>query len=589
MIWEKLVAGANRIRAGAKESRLLQIAVGEVPRPQEISSRRMAIHRMVLKNTEKSLVLKGISAFWQFLLSVSLSCFGVLLLFFGGTGVCICLIAGDSAFDFLSLWVLLCGIPLCFARQTLAKELEASDLARLFLFRYCGFADFFTFGQKEKSPVWQFSFAGIAFGCLGSLIGVKWMLLGIAVAVLLPVAFAVPEAILPPIFLLFPFLEWLGHPSILLGVFALLSLLFRLPKILSGHRQDLFGNIDRLILLFGALLILDGVVTAAEPDYGGLLLSVYLFSAWFALRPALLVPRWRNRIFLCFLLSGSICSGIGIFQYVSGGAEMKWLERGRFDLLGGRVCATFTNPNLLAVYLLVVFGVSLGWIFKLGKDRLFGWVPLLLSIGCLIVTWTRGAWLGALAATCFFLLFLSPSSLAALLFFPVSLPGVALFLPEGIRARLYSIGNLTETSSRYRLETWKGVLRLLWEYPFGIGSGEKTFHAVYPLFAVSGTESVMHAHNVYLQIAVQHGLVGLFLLLALLFLLFRGFFACWMKGQNFEGRNLFLGTGAALVGLLTMGFFDHLWYQPSLFYLFGMLAAGLSAATLLEGETANET
>ena len=389
--------------------------------------------------------------------------------------------------------------------------------------------------------------------------------------------------------LLFPFLGLFGHPSLLLGALVGFSLLCRLPKLLSGHRQDRFGRIDLVVLLLALLLVLDGWIGAAGSSAGGGLLALYLAAAWFALRPALYLPKWRNRIFGCFLLSGSACSFLGILQYFSGKAEQKWLEIGRFDLLGGRVSATFSNPNFLAVYLLAVFGVSLGRAFRIGKDRWLGWVSLALSSGCLVLTWTRGAWLGALAATAVFLLFHSASSLAALLIAPLFLPGVYPFLPEGVRARFGSIGNLAETSSRYRLETWKGVLRLLSAHPFGIGSGEAAFHFVYPLYAVSGTESVMHAHNVYLQVAVEHGVFGLALFLLFLVLLFRGFFAAWRQGACKTDRPLFLGVAAALIGLLTMGMFDHLWYQPTLFYLFEMLAAGLSAFAACTREENYET
>ena len=590
MIWEKLTAGAEKFRASAKESFFVQTFVGEPPPVGEIGKRRIAFQRTVLKQTEKAVIAGWHSGFRDRLFSVPLHCYGVFFLLFGAVSLILPLLAGNPvSFDLLSLGLLISGLPLCFSGQTLAEGLESAGLARLFLFDYCGFSAFSGFGQTAKNPIWQFFFAGVVAGALGSLIGVGRILLFLLLAVLLPVVFAIPEAILPPILLLFPFLGWTGHSSLFLGVLAGLSLLFRLPKLFSGHRQDAFGKIDLLVLLFGFLLVFDGIVSAAGIEGGGLLSCVYLFSAWFALRPALLNPKWRTRVFFCFLLSGAVCSGIGILQYFSGNASKNWLEIGRFDLLGGRVSSTFSNPNFLAVYLLAVFGVSLGWVFKKGKSRFFGWLPLLLSAGCLIVTWTRGAWLGALAAGCFFLLVCSSSTFAVLSILPLSLPGILPLLPEGIRTRFGSIGNLAETSIRYRIETWKGVLRLIADHPFGIGSGEDTFHRVYPLYAVSGTESVMHAHNVYLQIAVEHGLVGFFLFLFLLFLLFRAFFACRIKSEKSNDKPLFLGIAAGLVGLLTMGFFDHLWYQPSLFYLFAMLAAGLSAFALSAGEGIYET
>ena len=590
MVWEKLERGAEKIRAAARNSVLLGAAVGKPEPLGEIRGARIAFHHAVLELADQSRLLKICSRVRKTLLSVELQCYGIFFLLFGGVAILIPLLAGkDFSLDFFSFGAVAFGFPLCFLRFTVAEGLEHSELARLFLNRYCGFSDLTCLFQTGKRPVWRFAFAGVAAGSLAALIGANRILLLFLIVILVSVAFSVPEAILPPILFLFPFLGLFGHASLLLGALAGFSLICRLPKLFSGHRQDRFGKLDWIVILILLLLIFDGIVSAAGVDGGGVLLALYLAAAWFALRPALLSEKWKNRIFFSFLLSGAICSFLGILQYFSGKAEQKWLEIGRFDLLGGRVSATFSNPNFLAVYLLAVFGVSLGWTFSGRKNRLFGLAPLLLSSGCLVLTWTRGAWLGALAATAFFLLFRSSASLAALLVSPLSVFGIYPFLPEGIRARFGSIGNLAETSSHYRIETWKSVLRLIRAHPFGIGSGEATFHLIYPVYAVSGTESVMHAHNVYLQIAVEHGLFGLLLFLLLLTLLFRGFFSCWRQGIRLGDRSLFLGIAAALTGLLTMGFFDHLWYQPSLFFLFAALAAGLSAFTLCEEEKNDET
>lgn len=581
MVWEVLERGAERIRAGAKNSVLLTALAGKPAPQREIGNMRIAFHRAVLQLAEGSWLLRLCSGLCEKLLRVELQCYGLFFLLFGGIPILVPLLAGKTfAPDFLSIGILYFGFPLCFLHDSLAMGVEYSRLLRLFLFRYCGFSDCSALYQSPARPFWQSLFAGICAGTLACLLGVDRLLPLLLALILIPIAFAVPETILPPVMFLFPFLGLFGHPSLLLGALAGFSLICRLPKLLSGHRQDRFGKIDGIALSVAILLLFDGLFSAAGTDREGLLLFLYFVSAWFAFRPALCLPKWRNRIFFCFLLSGSACSFFGILQYFSGKAEQKWLEIGRFDLLGGRVSATFSNPNFLAVYLLAVFGISLGWAFRAGKGRWFGGVSLALSSGCLILTWTRGAWLGVLAATAFFLLLYSAFSLAVLLISPLSAFGIYPFLPAGIRARFGSIGNLAETSSRYRIETWKGVLRLLSAHPFGIGSGEAAFHLVYPVYAVSGTESVMHTHNVYLQVAVEHGIVGLFLFVLFLALLFRGFFAAWRQGACQNARPLFLGVAAALVGLLTMGFFDHLWYRPSLFYLFAMLAAGLSAFSL---------
>ena len=88
---------------------------------------------------------------------------------------------------------------------------------------------------------------------------------------------------------------------------------------------------------------------------------------------------------------------------------------------------------------------------------------------------------------------------------------------------------------------------------------------VWPHYAISGTSRVMHAHNIFLQIAAELGVVGL-----VLFLLFLGI-AIW---SGLRQRKI--AAVAALAGVLTMGMFDHLWYYPGLLVPFwSMLALSL--------------
>ena len=148
-------------------------------------------------------------------------------------------------------------------------------------------------------------------------------------------------------------------------------------------------------------------------------------------------------------------------------------------------------------------------------------------------------------------------------------------LPESFRGRLFSIGDLGESSIRYRLQTWVGSLRMLGAHPVGIGVGERAWRAIYPHFTVSGTKTVMHAHNVFLQIAVELGVMGLFLFVLLL---------CIALWQGIKQKNYV--AVSALLGALTMGLFDHLWYYPGMLVPFWSILAFCAPSG--EKETKNE-
>lgn len=103
---------------------------------------------------------------------------------------------------------------------------------------------------------------------------------------------------------------------------------------------------------------------------------------------------------------------------------------------------------------------------------------------------------------------------------------------------------------------------MLVSHPVGIGVGERAWRVIYPRFAVSGTKTVMHAHNVFLQVATELGIVGLTVFLLLLGVVLR---------RGMQGRNTV--TLLAMAGALTMGLFDHLWYYPGLLVPFWSMLA----------------
>ena len=157
--------------------------------------------------------------------------------------------------------------------------------------------------------------------------------------------------------------------------------------------------------------------------------------------------------------------------------------------------------------------------------------------------------------------------------------GLVFYLPENVLNRFGSIASTTDSSAHYRINTWRGVCRLLSEHPFGIGSGESAFRAIFPHYAVSGTETVMHAHQLFLEIAVEIGVVGLILFLLVLWHLFAHVVRFCRSLAEGEKRTEGVCLAATLAGTLVMGLFDSLWYHGGLYWLFWSIAAMLANVT----------
>lgn len=347
----------------------------------------------------------------------------------------------------------------------------------------------------------------------------------------------------------FPFFQLLEHSTFWLLPICLLLFLLSLKSFFGGSKLDFADFLVLLILLLQISTALTGYGRAMDA-----LTAALLTSVWFPARRF-----WNEKNEKRFVLFSSlallIVSAIGVGQYLFGLAELRWVDASRFGDIGGRVTSLFSNPNILAVYLLLYFPFSLWAMFlpeNKGRMRVFYAITSVVGFLCILLTWSRGAWLGLVLQIVLFLLFYSQKTRFLLRFSPLLLLAVP-FLPSNFKSRLLSIGDLGESSIRYRLHTWQGTWRMLLSHPVGIGIGERAWRAIYPHFALSGTKTVMHAHNVFLQIATELGFVG-----AVVFLLL----VCICLGKALKKKNtsLFL----SLSGTLVMGLFDHLWYYPGM-------------------------
>lgn len=359
----------------------------------------------------------------------------------------------------------------------------------------------------------------------------------------------------------FPFFQLLKHSTLWLLPICLFLLLWFLKSFLREPKLDFADFLVLLILLLQISAALTGYGRAIDALTAALLTSIWFFARRF----------WseaNEKVFAFFSsISLLIVSAIGVGQYALGMAEVRWVDASRFGDIGGRVTSIFSNPNILAVYLVLYFPFSLWAAFlpqNKGRMRVFYTLVSAFCALCILLTWSRGAWLALFLELFLFLLLCSSKTRRLLFFSPLLLLAVP-FLPNNFRARLFSIGDLGESSIRYRLLTWQGSLKMLAAHPFGIGVGERAWRAIYPHFAVSGTKTVMHAHNLFLEVWAELGAVGLAVFLLLVGVSIAGA----VKG----GRR---AAALSLSGALVMGSFDHLWYYSGMlvpFFAFLSLCA----------------
>jgi len=330
-------------------------------------------------------------------------------------------------------------------------------------------------------------------------------------------------------------------------------------------------------LMFMATAVLAAVFSLMRAES---LKNLPLYAAYFMVFYSAAVLL-RDRIVLktaifCLAISSFLLSAYGIYQYffVKVPTAMAWVDIEQFPELATRVYATLENPNVLAEYLVLVIPVTLGALWTTGKfarKAIYAGLTGALIL-CLVLTFSRGAWLGLVLALVVFAILKEPRLFILFMVLALIFP---LFMPTVVLDRIASIGSMEDSSNAFRVTIWIAAFRMIKDYWLtGIGLGLSAFARVYRDYMIAGTPA-QHAHNLYLEMGIEIGIAGV---LAFLWMIASGLARALDRIKTNDRYSFILaGVVGALGGHLLHGLFDYVWYSPRIvmaFWLvFGMMAA----------------
>ena len=271
---------------------------------------------------------------------------------------------------------------------------------------------------------------------------------------------------------------------------------------------------------------------------------------------------------------GLLISLYGIYQFKFGGsfANSSFVDKEMFEDIGARVSGTFDNPNVMGEYLLLIipFVISYIAIFKTFRKKLFSFIALGIFMVALLLTYSRGCYLGIILAITVFLLL---SSLKFILLFIAGGLAVPFVMPKSIINRFASIGNTEDSSTSYRISIWKGAINLIKDNLFRpVGQGTKAFNSIYPLYALNGV-GAEHTHNLFLQIAVETSILGLISFIILLFRIFQNILSGIRLAKDKTYKFFMIASISSLIGFIMQSIFDNTWYNNRIFLLFWIVVA----------------
>lgn len=571
-----VLRGCRRISNKIKETARQSLLLGARPRRDAMEQSRLAvamnrIHPVegVVAGIRNSGILGWLYAYWGNLCAGRVSEFLALLTPLLG----ILVLRMALATRYIAAGGLLLALGLCWLllkpADSLADWISGSRLGKRF---------FLPVGAMRRSVTVYLGCCGAIGGVVGWYTG-AFMGVGAAVVLaLLPVLFRLPPAGM--VCLLLMLLPLCGTSVCWLLSMAVVGVYF-LARAFGGQQGKKIDGVDLLLMIFPLFCVVSAVFSFDRAD------SIKVIAMWLGLYACVPLLRriinTRARLIgaLTALTVGAVFAGLyGLFQYFSGMVDTTWTDTSLFTDLQLRVYSTFENPNVYGEFLLLLLPLvaGLALYFKGWRRYLLLGVELLLMSN-MVLTYSRGCYVGiALAALVFLWKFSKKWTVAAGV---LGVPLAILLMPESVSARILSIGNMSDTSTGYRLKIYIGTLAMLAVYWFGgVGVGEKAFNAIYPFYAMTDV-TAYHSHSLIFQSVVSFGIAGL-MYLAAIFCIYQRRMDTARRVMFPRDRVLILGFGSAFWGLLVQSIFDYTWYNYRVFQLFWVvLVLGFAAAEVL--------
>lgn len=312
-------------------------------------------------------------------------------------------------------------------------------------------------------------------------------------------------------------------------------------------------------------------------------------------------PRRLKLLARLVVIFGFLLAVYGLMQHFLNPRTIFWVREPK----QAEPFGPYVNRHHFAGYMELVLAMPLGLMFAgaIARERmlLYAFASAMMAIS-LVMTNSRG---GLISMVCEILFLAAVSSLArgrkregevlsgaerlraaaariglGFAMLVAVFVGVLYFGGEGAFSRLLGTVNSADPTTG-RVHFWSGALQIIRDHPW-LGTGLGSFGSVYTRYDTgNGAYRLEQAHNDYLQILSDAGVVGGLLGLVFVVLLFRAALKRLQSQDRFR-RGVILGALAGCVGVLVHSFFDFTLHTTANALMFLLLAALATADDRVE-------
>ena len=333
-------------------------------------------------------------------------------------------------------------------------------------------------------------------------------------------------------------------------------------------------------------------------------LAVFFLFVWFLLSVDVLEDKQRRHALVAFLIVyGVVMALFALIQHFTWNGRLYWLR----PLTSGASSpfGPFVNRNHFAGYMEMLAPLPIAMIITRAGRRdsqlMYVFAATMMSLAA-VVSLSRGGMISLVAEMIFIVIIgagrvnqtrsskaaavLRPAALIVLLIGSIS-AGIFWAGPERIINRITGQGTAeaqrTETFFSSRGWIWRETVTMIVANPI-LGVGLGAYETAYPIYSSDDGSSVLgkslsvdRAHNDYLQILSDCGVVGAALAVWFVVLVFRAV-ARGKQSHDPLRRALAIGGGTGIFGLLVHSLVDFNLQLPSNAALFLLLLAAVTQA-----------
>lgn len=304
------------------------------------------------------------------------------------------------------------------------------------------------------------------------------------------------------------------------------------------------------------------------------------------------------RLLIGLAVSTVLLSLYGVFQYFGYNFTSHFI----FKTPIGRVSSTIGNANFLGKYLVLAIPLLISLYLQSDKFiiKTFYGAGIASAFSCLILTFSRGSWIGFAFAFIFFLFLLLKYRikqtlkdlviivllfLLAIIFFNSYRPKIEKFaVPEDegmiIHRALSSKDIERGIGVATRLFVWQKALTLIAQRPW-FGYGPETFEKAFRPYNLEYAKRfndyvrVDRIHNNYLDLAFSVGVFGLAVYIFILVVFFFSLFRSFRRNMDSGWKLLYIGIISGCMGYLVndLFIFSVVSVSPTFWSLIGLSLA----------------